>query len=109
MAALPVPREAMDVALAGSIEVPAIGCPPQSACRAREAASDGRDRQAQRRLADGGGGGRGSRRIQGDYGEGWDATAAIVVIVAATEWATMGVQGLLFLVNFILIQLWLQL
>ena len=31
MAALAVPREAMDVALAGSIEVPAIGCLPQSA------------------------------------------------------------------------------
>ena len=31
MAALPVPRKAMDMALAGSIEVPAIGCPPQSA------------------------------------------------------------------------------
>ena len=63
---------------------------------ARDAAGDGRHWQACRRLADECGGGRGSRRMQGDHGGSWDATAAVVVIVAATEWATLGTEGLLF-------------
>ena len=63
---------------------------------ARDAAGDGRHRQAYGRLADECGGGRGSRRMQGDHGGGWDATAAVIVIVAATEWATSGKEGLLF-------------
>ena len=75
---------------------------------ALDAAGDGRDRQAYVRLADERGGGRGSRRMQGDHGGGSDATAAVIVIAAATEWATIGIQGLPFLANFILIQLWLQ-
>ena len=75
---------------------------------ARDAAGDGGHRQAHWRLADECGGGRGSRRMQGDHGGARDATAAIIVIVAATEWATIGIQGLPFLVNFVLIQLWLQ-
>ena len=59
---------------------------------ALDAAGDGRDRQACVRLADERGGGRGSRRMQGDHEEGWDATAALIVIVAATEWATTTVR-----------------
>ena len=59
---------------------------------ALDAAGDGRDRQAYVRLADERGGGRGSRRMQGDHEEGCDATAALIVIVAATEWATTKVR-----------------
>ena len=59
---------------------------------ARKATGDGRHRQACGRLADECGGGRGSRRMQGDHAEDWDATAALIVIVAATEWATTKVR-----------------
>ena len=52
---------------------------------ALDAAGDGRDRQACVRLANERGGGRGSRRMQGDHRGGSDATAAVIVIAAATE------------------------